>query len=241
MMMMNVLRSGCARRLMVAIALAFAPMGAMAQEASDEVPAVPDVVAPAPDAAAPAGAAAARPAQPPPGAWAKYCSSDPATQKELCMVIQELRANNGRTVASLSIRQVTGEEKISLVAAVPPGMLIQPGLRVMVDGGKPTFMKFGICFPNACYGELDINKDFIGLFKGGSKLVLTTLNTQGKPIAFPMTLAGFTKIYDGAAMTPPTTSAAPSAADLENALQARAEAQRKKLIEQQQKETGQAN
>jgi invasion protein IalB len=250
MMMMKVLRSGCARRLMLAFTLAFAPLGAMAQEAVDEVPAAPDAAAPAPAApeaapaapAAPAGAAATRPQ--PPGTWAKYCNTDPATQKELCMVILELHANNGRTVASVSIRQVTGEDKISMVAAIPPGMLIQPGLRLMIDGGKPTFMKFGICFPNACYGELEINKDFIGLLKGGSKLVLTTLNTQGKPIAFPITLAGFTKVYDGRANPAPTTSdAAPaqSRADLENALQDAAEAQRKKLIEQQQKEAGQGN
>ena len=238
-MMMSVLNSKNARRLMVAVALAVVPLGAVAQEATEDAPAVPDAAAPAPDAA-PAAAPAAPPAQPPQAAWTKYCSSDPATKKELCMVIQELRANTGRTVASLSVRQVTGEDKISLVAAVPPGMLIQPGLRIMIDSGKPTFMKFGICFPNACYGELEITTDYIGLLKGGGKLVLTTLNTQGKPIAFPMTLAGFTKVYDGKGVDP--QAAAPATADdLQDALQARAEKERQKLIEQQQKETGQTN
>ena len=71
---------------------------------------------------------------------------------------------------------------------------------MQIDDGAQTEMKYGICFPNACYGELEINDEFITKLKGGGKLILTTLNQQAKPVNFPMTLAGFTKAYDGAGL-----------------------------------------
>ena len=112
--------------------------------------------------------------------WVKLCNTDPASKKELCLIIQELRAETGQFIASATIRQITGDAKISFIAAVPPGMLLQPGLRVQVDEGKQFAVKYGICFPNACYAELEVDDDFIASMKSGNKLIITTLNQQGK-------------------------------------------------------------
>ncbi len=176
------------------------------------------------------------PAAAPEAAWAKLCNTDPATGKELCLTIQEIRADTGQFIASATIRTIAGDTKKSLITAVPPGMLLQPGLRVQIDEGAQQELKYGICFPNACYGELEINDDFIAQLKGGGKLTLTTLNQQAKPVNFPMTLAGFTKAYDGAGLDTAAQEARES--DLADALARRAETARQKLIEQQQKETG---
>ncbi len=169
-------------------------------------------------------------------AWVKLCNTDPATKQELCLVIQELRAETGQFIASSTLREVTGSDKISFIAAVPPGMLLQPGLRAQVDTGKQYPIKYGICNPNACYGELDIDADFIAQMRKGKQLILTTLNQAAKGVSFPMTLSGFSKAYDGKGLD--TQGQAQRADDLNKALQARAEEARKKLIEQQQKESG---
>lgn len=171
-------------------------------------------------------------------AWVKLCNSDPNSKKELCLVVQELRAETGQYIASAAIRQITGDPKRSLVISVPPGMMLQPGLRVQVDGGAPTDMKYGVCFPNACYAEQEINDAFITAMKGGNQFVITTINPQAKGVSFPMTLAGFTKAFDGAPLDAAGAKARED--DLNKALQARAEEARKKLIEQQQKEGGTA-
>jgi invasion protein IalB len=221
------------------------------------VPALAQSAAPTPPAkpAKPAAAAqqsddtqqpvAAAPGSPPPDtapggqpAWVKLCNTDPASKKELCLTLQELRAETGQFIASATIRQLTGDDKVSFIAAVPPGMLIQPGLRVQIDSGKQYPVKYGICYPNACYGELDVDTDFIAALKKGKQLVLTTLNQQAKGVAFPMTLAGFGKAYDGKGLDAAGQQARQN--DLNKALQARAEQARKKLIEQQQKEGGAA-
>lgn len=188
------------------------PVAASAQEAPAPAPATPEA------------------------AWAKLCNTDPATGKELCLTIQEIRADTGQFIASATIRTIAGDAKKSLITAVPPGMLLQPGLRVQIDDGAQQEMKYGICFPNACYGELEINDEFIASLKGGGKLTLTTLNQQAKPVNFPMTLAGFTKAYDGAGLDTAAQQARES--DLADALARRAETARQKLIEQQQKESG---
>ena len=95
---------------------------------------------------------------------------------------QELRADNGQFIASATLRQVVGEDKISFIAAVPPGMLLQPGLRAQVDTGKQNEIKYDICFPNACYGQMDATGDFVTSLKGGGQLVLLTLTQAGKGV-----------------------------------------------------------
>ena len=199
--------------LALAVVAVGVPFGASAQDASAPAP------TPGPDSP-----------------WAKLCNADPASGKELCLVIQEIRADTGQFIASATIRTIAGDTKKSLIAAVPPGMLLQPGLRVQIDDGEQIEVKYGICFPNACYGELEVSDDFVGKLKAGGKLTLTTLNQQAKPVNFPMTLSGFTKAYDGAGLDQAALQARES--DLADALARRAENARQKLIEQQQKESG---
>jgi invasion protein IalB len=224
-----------AATFVVSLALA---VPALAQSAAPTPPAKPAKPAAASDDSGAAAAASPPPATGPGGqpAWVKLCNTDPASKKELCLTLQELRAETGQFIASATLRQITGDDKVSFIAAVPPGMLIQPGLRVQVDSGKQYPVKYGICYPNACYGELDVDTDFVAALKKGKQLVLTTLNQQAKGVAFPMTLAGFGKAYDGKGLD--AAGQQQRQEDLNKALQARAEEARKKLIEQQQKESG---
>ena len=62
------------------------------------------------------------------------------------------------------------------------------------------------------------------------------MNQAGKTVSFPMTLAGFTKAFDGKGLDPAMQKKAQD--DLSKAVEAKAEEARKKLIEQQQKEAG---
>jgi invasion protein IalB len=231
-----------AATVVVSLALAVPALAQSAQPTPPAKPAKPAAAAQQSDDAQPVAAA---PGSPPPEtapggqpAWVKLCNTDPASKKELCLTLQELRAETGQFIASATLRQVTGDDKVSFIAAVPPGMLIQPGLRVQIDTGKQYPVKYGICYPNACYGELDVDSDFVTALRKGKQLVLTTLNQQAKGVAFPMTLSGFGKAFDGKGLD--AAGQAQRQDDLNKALQARAEQARKKLIEQQQKEGGSA-
>ena len=120
------------------------PMAASAQDAPEKAP------GPTPDAP-----------------WAKVCNKNPNDGKELCLTIQEVTAETGQFIASATVREITGDDKKSFVVAVPPGMLLKPGMRAQVDDGKQYEIAYGICFPNACYGELAVDADFVASMKNG--------------------------------------------------------------------------
>jgi invasion protein IalB len=171
-----------------------------------------------------------------PAPWTKFCQTDKASSKELCVILQESRADTGQFIASATIRQVVGEPKFSLIVSVLPGMMIQPGIRVQVDGGAEHDFPYGICMPEACFAELPINDEFVNAMKSGSQLTITTVNAQAKSMNFPLTLSGFATVYDGPAQDP-----AKRQAELEAAQKARNEGARQKLIDQQKKSAGQTN
>lgn len=135
-------------------------------------------------------------------AWVKICNTDPATQKNVCLTSSSLRSQSGQFLSETAVKEVQGEERKLLILAVPPGMQIQPGLIVQVDGGQRLEAKYSICFPNACYADLVIDDGFVSSLKAGNTLQVTTLNQQAKAVPFAISLSGFTASYDGDAIDP---------------------------------------
>lgn len=165
------------------------------------------------------------------GNWIKICTKDPeADNKEVCLITQEVRSDTGEFLASVSVREIQGEDKKTLMAAVPPGTLIQPGIRVQVDDGEQMSGKYVICLPNACYAELEVTQDFVEKMKAGQNLVVSVINNQGKAVGVGLTLVGFTKGYDGEPVD--TEVLAQQRKRLQDELQKRAEQARKRLLEQ---------
>lgn len=172
-------------------------------------PAAPAAAAPKAPAAAPAGAATSQtdaPAQDPnqPILWVKFCGKDPKDPdaKGQCLTEYELRDEKGQVVVTVALREIDGDPKKMFLIAVPPLMLIQPGLRVSVDKGKQEEGKFTICYPNACYAELQASDSLIQQMKKGTALYVVTLNVQGKPITFPFRLYGFKEKNEGPGIDP---------------------------------------
>ena len=165
--------------------------------------------------------------------WVKLCNIDEETNRELCLITQELRTATGQFLASVALREISDEERKTLILAVPPGMLIQPGLTISVDGEQEREAKYGICFPNACYSELVIDEEVVSGFKRGGELTITTFNQQAKKVPFTLSLLGFTKTYEGEPMDPEELQKRQQ--QLQQNLKDRADAARQKLIEEQRK------
>lgn len=136
-------------------------------------------------------------------AWLHICTKDPNGGKDVCLVTQEVRTEQGQFVASSSVRSVKGEDKKALLIAVPPGTLLEPGIRVQIDESKQVPGKYTICLPNACYAELEIDNAFIANMKKGNNLIVSVINNQAKAVGIGLTLVGFTKAIEG----PPIDSA----------------------------------
>lgn len=168
-------------------------------------------------------------------AWVKVCNKDPNSDSTVCLTTQEIRAQNGQFLASVAVREFSNRDEKALIIAVPTGMLLQPGLAVRVDQNEQKVVKYGVCFANACYAELPAEGGLISELKRGNQLTLTTMNQQAKPVAFPLTLIGFTKVYDGAPIDPQELQVKQQ--QLREELQRKAEEARQRLIEQQQQAT----
>ncbi|MEM7694424.1 MAG: invasion associated locus B family protein [Pseudomonadota bacterium] len=174
-------------------------------------------------------------------AWIKVCNTDPRQKKEFCQISQQLRTDAGQFLASVAIRETPGEARKLLVAAIPVGMLLQPGVQMQIDGAKAQTARYSICFPNACYAELAIDNGYISRLKRGGKLQVTTVNQQAKQVRFDMTLIGFTAAYDGPGTNPEELQR--KQADLQRELERKAQEARDRLVAQQREalESAQSN
>ena len=166
-----------------------------------------------------------------PSAWLKVCDTDPDSEKELCLITHELRTATGQFLASVAIREITGEVRKTMILSVPLGMLIQPGLRAGVDDGEKIEIKFGICFPNACFADVVVDENFIDVMKNGETLIVSALNQQAKPVPFRLSLEGFKDAYEGDPLD--AEALREQQLRLQDELSKRAENTRQKLIEEQ--------
>jgi len=177
------------------VALWLSVGSALAQSQAPSAPAQP-APAPAPGNATPAISG-------PQPDWIKICSADPQTKKEVCQTSRDLRAETGQTLASVAIREDKEKSgKRVMIMAIPPGMQIQPGVRVVVDQQPPVLAKFSVCFPNVCLVETEATDALVGTMRKGTTLNLQALNVQARGVIFPIGLAGFGKAYDGSPVDP---------------------------------------
>ena len=190
-----------------------------------------------PAAAQDSGQQGGQAANPPPAAqpdWIKICGEDPKDKSQVCVVTRERRAATGQLLAVMTVAEV--KKKKFVRVAVPPSMLLRPGLQVQIDDKKPLKATYTICLPNLCFAEAEVKDGYIAELKAGNNVIITTLTQQAKPIKFDISLIGFTKSYDGEAIDPKKLQA--DQKKLQDELKRKAEEARKQLIEKQQS-TGQ--
>ena len=84
------------------------------------------------------GTATAQQAEQPEGpqqpVWKKLCGANPQSKQEVCAVTRQLLATTGQVLAAATIQETEGKKK--LLIAVPPTMLLRPGMKVEIDGAS---------------------------------------------------------------------------------------------------------
>lgn len=165
--------------------------------------------------------------------WIKVCSTDQASKQKVCITRADLRGENGSFVSSVTIQQVGEEKRYGVGVLMPLGVLLQPGVKLAVDGAALATAQFTICLPQPpiCVSSVGAQGEFIDAFKKGGKLTMTAQNSQGKEVNLDVSLVGFSKVFDGEGIDPQQAEARQK--ELNDALQKRAEEARQKLIEQQ--------
>jgi invasion protein IalB len=179
---------------------------------------------------------------------------DVKEEKNVCLTHLEARAANGMLLVSAGIRQVEGSDKRHLVVTVPTmaiGTAISPGIRAAVYSKplwekaqknekidekllKPVDLKYSLCQPAACSGDIEAMPELIEALKTGGGLMVFALNAAGQAVAFPVPLDGFGAAYAG----PPVDNKA--YAELRNQFMQQVRQRQAELVKQQQAQQSQA-
>lgn len=171
--------------------------------------------------------------------WVKICQKIDGSEKEGCVVSEEVRADNGAFLASVALQEVVGEPRRQLIIAVPLGMALQAGLLIRVDQERAVPAKFGTCLQNGCFAGIDVGTDLLAGLKKGQNLLITVRNAQGLALDLALPLASFAKVQEGPATDLKVVEE--QQRQLEKELEKRALEARQKLLEQQGAQPGQSN
>jgi invasion protein IalB len=209
----------------------------------------------APAAAAPAAGAA------PSSSWVKLCQSGVETKKDkdgketkidhkVCLTNHErIDASSGNTIVSTALKQLDDSKDMQLLVMVPLGMVIAPGMKVIVypkdlwekiqkgenvDESKLMIVDvpYDLCHSGGCTGSAPAKPELIEAFKSNTAggLLVISITGLGRPVAFPVPLNGF----DTALTGPPASNE--EYAKQRNALMQQIAENQQKLIEEYRKQ-----
>jgi invasion protein IalB len=187
---------------------------------------------PAPQAAPQAAQQQQQPVQLIYSPWTKFClkSKDP-NPKQVCFTGKDARIESGMPVVAAVLIEPQGEPKKILRVTLPLGMQLIHGTRVIIDQNQPMTAPYVICFTNGCMADYEVTPQMIEQMKKGHGLVVQAINASGQPISLVLPLTDFAKAYDGPPTDPKVFEAQQQ--KLQEELQKRADAARKKLEESQ--------
>jgi invasion protein IalB len=168
--------------------------------------------------------------------WVKICRRIEGTEREGCMTSQEVRAENGAFLASLTLQEVQGEAGRQLIVAVPLGMALQAGMLVRVDQERAVPAKFGTCLVNGCFAGIDLGNDMLQQMRRGQNAFVTVRDARGLALDLTLPLATFARALDGPATDVRTIEEQQQRLQAE--MNRRAEEARQRMI-QQQEQSGQ--
>lgn len=165
--------------------------------------------------------------------WVKLCDKvpfeegKPESVKQVCMIAQEARAENGQVLATAQIREIEKDPKKTIIIAVPVGMLLQPGIRLAIDKNEPVSLRYEACVPNACFAQTELTEDTLKKLKAGNMLQIQVVNMNQRAVSLNLSLKDFGKVYDGPALDPKQNEE--NQKKLGEELQKRADDQRKAM------------
>ena len=129
--------------------------------------------------------------------WGRSCEKPEGVDKEICYIFQNLTMkDSGKKILDISIGYPPKKDKTVLSLLLPLGVALKAGVQIKVDEGKPTRFGYDVCSGAGCRAFLILEDAMVISMKKGSKAYVTFANLQGKGIAIPVSLSGFTGAFN---------------------------------------------
>ncbi|MEJ2316988.1 MAG: invasion associated locus B family protein [Gammaproteobacteria bacterium] len=129
--------------------------------------------------------------------WFKECemvTSEKGEQIEICQISQTLiDKDSDQPMMKIAVGYVPDKDQPVAVITLPLGIFLPPGIELQIDGkGKVGRLPINTCLPSGCQAGVQLDEDFVSRMKQGSQMTVTFGNPQGKGVAAPVSLKGFT-------------------------------------------------
>jgi invasion protein IalB len=129
--------------------------------------------------------------------WFKECemiTDEKGGQIELCQISQTLLdKETDQPMMKIAVGYVPDKDQPVAVITLPLGIFLPPGIELQIDGkGKVGRLPINTCLPSGCQAGVQLDEDFVARMKQGSQMTVTFGNPQGKGVAAPVSLKGFT-------------------------------------------------
>jgi len=137
-------------------------------------------------------------------AWAVRCNAPKADSKEAksaavkeCEIFQRQdMKETGQRVIEMAIGYPKGQKDARGVFILPTGILLQEGVKLRIDDGKPLEFQVRYCVPNGCMAYVTMNSTILEMMSKGNSAFVEIAQLNGKRISIPMPLKGFKKSLD---------------------------------------------
>ena len=127
------------------------------------------------------------------GDWRLKCLTDPNTQNEACVLLQDIVAeSDNKPVMQVAIGFWGPERRRGALITLPLGVILPPGIELSVDGGVVGQVPFFACPPNGCQVHAVLDDNLLNRFKKGNKGLVKFQTRDGQTIPVEFSLSGFT-------------------------------------------------
>ena len=166
------------------------PASTETPETSTPAPVAPTAEAPAPEAP--------KPEITKNGDWFVGCQEvmvegKPEKACEMQQILEE--TNSGQAFIRISVIYPRNSKKPVLRILTPLGVLLQKGLVLTIDNGKPITLPFAICVgkPPSCIVDGIMEDSIVNAMKRGNAGTLSLSFGNNQSVDAPFSLSGFTK------------------------------------------------
>lgn len=126
--------------------------------------------------------------------WRGQCEKPEGSDQEICHVFQNLvvKETQQQLLHVMVLYSPKREEPV-MIATLPLGVALRPGLQIQVDEAEPFSLTFETCTPVGCRAGLLLKPEILSAFQKGANGTVSFFNLQGKRLNVPLSLNGFTQ------------------------------------------------
>jgi invasion protein IalB len=130
--------------------------------------------------------------------WQKRCADKKSEEAKKCEIFQRLAIKKSdMRVAEFAIGFPEKKDTARGVVVLPLGILLEPGVAMKIDDGKPFVFKARYCVNAGCFSYINLDKSILDSMKKGKLASFFFKTAEGQDVNLIMNLTGFEKAMKG--------------------------------------------